>query len=213
MLPPTIPLFPLPNAVLFPNVFLPLHIFEPRYRQMVADALSGDRIIGMTLLRPGWERDYDGRPDVYPIGCAGLITFVERHKDGRYNIVLRGLEKFRLIEEDTTIPRPYRIARIENIVESVESMSEDERTAMRLARRRLEALLVPQPEGRGAEPKVPPSMPDEDLVNALAQYLELEPVEKQALLERDTLLARCRSLIELLEMKVMVAQHKWTGEN
>lgn len=213
MLPPTIPLFPLPNAVLFPNVFLPLHIFEPRYRQMVADALSGDRIIGMTLLRPGWERDYDGRPDVYPIGCAGLITFVERHKDGRYNIVLRGLEKFRLIEEDTTIPRPYRIARIENIAESVESMSEDERAAMRLARRRLEALLVPQPEGRGAEPKVPPSMPDEDLVNALAQYLELEPVEKQALLERDTLLARCRSLIELLEMKVMVAQHKWTGEN
>ena len=213
MLPPTIPLFPLPNAVLFPNVFLPLHIFEPRYRQMVADALSGDRIIGMTLLRPGWERDYDGRPDVYPIGCAGLITFVERHKDGRYNIVLRGLEKFRLIEEDTSIPRPYRIARIENIVESVASMNEDERTAMRLARRRLEALLVPQPEGRGAEPKVPPSMPDEDLVNALAQYLELEPVEKQALLERDTLLARCRSLIELLEMKVMVAQHKWSGEN
>ena len=213
MLPPTIPLFPLPNAVLFPNVFLPLHVFEPRYRQMVADALEGDRIIGMTLLRPGWERDYEGRPAIYPIGCAGLITFVERHKDGRYNIVLRGLEKFRVIEEDTTIVRPYRVANIDSIDESVESMSDDERGAMRLARRRLEALLVPQPEGRGAEPKVPPSMPDEDLVNALAQYLELEPVEKQALLERDTLLARCHSLIELLEMKVMVAQHKWTGQH
>ena len=213
MLPPTIPLFPLPNAVLFPNVFLPLHIFEPRYREMVADALEGDRIIGMTLLRPGWERDYEGRPAIYPIGCAGLITFVERHKDGRYNIVLRGLEKFRVIEEDATTARPYRIARVDSIVESVESMSDDERSAMRTARRRLESLLVPQPEGRGAEPKVPPSMPDEDLVNALAQYLELEPVEKQALLERETLLARCRSLIELLEMKVMVAQHKWTGQH
>ena len=66
MLPPTIPIFPLPNAVLFPNVFLPLHIFEPRYREMVADALQGDRIIGMVLLRPGWEADYDGRPAIYP---------------------------------------------------------------------------------------------------------------------------------------------------
>ena len=92
-----------------------------------------------------------------------------------------------------------------------EDLSEAERASIRLERRRLEALLVPQPEGRGADAKVPPSMADEDLVNALAQYLELEPVEKQALLERDGLLARCRSLIELLEMKVIVSQHKWQG--
>ena len=71
--------------------------------------------------------------------------------------------------------------------------------------------IEPPCAARGAEPKVPPSMPDEDLVNALAQYLELEPVEKQALLERDTLLERCQSLIELLEMKVIVARHKWSG--
>ena len=82
---------------------------------------------------------------------------------------------------------------------------------MRAARRRLESLLVPQPSGRGADPKLPASMADEDLVNALAQYLELEPVEKQALLERHGLLARCRSLIELLEMKVIVSRHKWGG--
>jgi uncharacterized protein len=205
MLPPTIPIFPLPSAVLFPNVFLPLHIFEPRYREMVSDALNGDRIIGMALLRPGWEPDYEGRPAVYPIGCAGLITHAERLPEGRYNIVLRGLEKFQITGEDNS--RSYRLAHIESILEIA---TDDQREAMRLARRRLEALLVPQPEGRGAEQKVPPSMPDEDLVNALAQYLELEPVEKQALLERDGLLARCQSLIELLEMKVIVAQHKWT---
>jgi hypothetical protein len=208
MLPPTIPIFPLPNVVLFPNVFLPLHIFEPRYREMVGDALGGDRIIGMVLLRPGWEADYDGRPAIYPVGCAGLITFAERHNDGRYNIVLRGLEKFRVVDEDPSGTRSYRAAQIESIIDP---MSDADRTAMQAARRRLEALLVPQPEGRGAEPKVPPSMPDEDLVNALAQYLELEPVEKQALLERDTLLSRCHSLIELLEMKVIVAQHNWGG--
>lgn len=207
MLPPLIPIFPLPNVVLFPNVFLPLHIFEPRYRQMVSDALAGDRIIGMALLRPGWEGSYEGRPPVYPVGCAGLITHAERLQDGRYNIVLRGLEKFQLIEEDTS--RSYRLARVEGITEMTPG---DEREEMRVARRRLESLLVPQPEGRGVDPKVPPSMPDEDLVNALAQYLELEPVEKQALLERDGLLARCRSLIELLEMKVIVARHKWGGE-
>jgi Lon protease-like protein len=210
MLPPTIPIFPLPAAVLFPNVFLPLHIFEPRYRAMVSDALDGDRIIGMALLRPGWEANYEGRPPIYPIGCAGLITFAERLKDGRFNIVLRGLEKFRVMGEEPD-GHPYRVAEIEGIAEPV---SEADRAAVRTARRRLEALLVPQPEGRGAEPKVPPSMPDEDLVNALAQYLELEPVEKQALLERESLLSRCESLIELLEMKVIVARHKWgSGTN
>jgi uncharacterized protein len=206
MLPPTIPLFPLPNAVLFPNVFLPLHIFEPRYREMVAEALAGDRIIGMVLLRPGWEANYDGRPAIYPIGCAGLITFAEQLKDERYNIVLRGLEKFRVLDEDDS--RSYRIATVDSITDVVAT---DDHESMRVARRRLESLLVPQPEGRGAEPKVPPTMPDEDLVNALAQYLELEPVEKQALLERDTLLSRCHSLIELLEMKMIVSQHKWGG--
>jgi Lon protease-like protein len=208
MLPPTIPIFPLPTVVLFPNVFLPLHIFEPRYRRMVSDALEEDRIIGMVLLRPGWEENYEGRPTVYPVGCAGLITHAERLSDGRFNIVLQGLEKFRILDEDAG--RPYRLARVDSIEEP---LSDEDKDEMRAARRRLEALLVPQPKGRGAEPKVPPSMADEDLVNALAQYLELEPVEKQALLERNGLLARCRSLIELLEMKVIVARHKWGGEH
>ncbi len=204
MLPPTLPLFPLPNVVLFPNVFLPLHIFEPRYRRMVTDALEGDRIIGMVLLRPGWERDYDGRPPVYPIGCAGLITHAETLADGRHNIVLRGLAKFRVTGEDDG--RPYRMVRAEPILEP---LIEGDREVMRAERRRLEALLVPQPEGRGVDPKVPPSMPDEDLINALAQHLDLDAVEKQALLERNGLLSRCRSLIELLEMKVMSSRHKW----
>ena len=204
MLPVTIPIFPLPNVVLFPNVFLPLHIFEPRYRAMVADALDGDRMIGMVLLRPGWENDYEGRPPVFPIGCAGVISHHERLPDGRYNIVLRGLQKFRILGEETG--KSYRIARAETIHEPLAGLDQDE---VRAARRRLEALLVPQPSGRGRDPKVPPSMGDEDLINALAQYMELEPLEKQALLEREGLLARCRSLIELLEIKMIVARHDW----
>jgi len=215
MLPPTIPIFPLPNVVLFPNVFLPLHIFETRYRQMVDDALKGDRIIGMVLLRPGWQGNYEGRPEVYPIGCAGVITHAEPLADGRFNIVLRGMEKFRICGEESG--RLYRLAHVEPVPEP---RAETQRDAMRVHRQRLEALLVPQPEegshtkdAKGTtDPKMPTSMPDEDLVNALAQYLEFEPVEKQALLERDSLLERCRSLIELLEMKVLVARHKWEGD-
>ena len=207
MLPPTIPIFPLPNVVLFPNVFLPLHIFEPRYRQMVDDALNGDRIIGMVLLRPGWEGHYEGRPAVYPIGCAGVITHAERLPDGRFNIVLRGMEKFRIVDEQDE--QQYRLANVEPVPDpGIDGASRNE---MRGERKRLEMLLVPQPEGT-ADPKVPSSMPDEDLVNALAQYLEFEPVEKQALLERTGVLDRCRSLIELLEMKVLVARHKWQGD-
>jgi hypothetical protein len=189
---------------MFPQVFLPLHIFEPRYREMVADALAGDRIIGIVLLRPGWEGNYEGRPPVFRIGCAGLITHAERLADGRFNIVLRGLQKFRVAGEDES--RSYRQAQVETVADAPSEYDKDE---LRGARRRLETLLVPQPEGRSADPKMPPSMADEDLVNALSQYLDLEPLEKQALLERESLLARCRSLIELLEMKVLVAQHKW----
>jgi len=202
MLPPALPVFPLPNVVLFPNVFLPLHIFEPRYREMVLDTLDGDRLIGIVLLRPGWEANYEGRPPVYPTGCAGLITHHERLADGRYNIVLRGLEKFRILQEDQDEARSYRIAHVETLHEP---LVDAEREQIRAARRRLEALLVPQAQGRGAETNVAPAMADEDMVNALAQYMELEPLEKQALLESQGLLARCRSLIELLEMKMIVA--------
>ena len=207
MLPPAIPVFRLPNVVLFPNVFLPLHIFEPRYRQLVDDALKGDRIIGMVLLRPGWEADYGGRPAVYPIGCAGVITHAERLPDGRFNIVLRGMEKFRVIGEESG--KAYRVARVDAVPEPAADLV---RAEMRSQRRRLESLLVPQHEVQ-PEAKVPSSMADEDLVNALAQYLEFEPVEKQALLERDGVLNRCRSLIELLEMKVLGARHKWGDGN
>jgi Lon protease-like protein len=198
MLPPTIPIFPLPNAVLFPNVFMPLHIFEPRYRAMVADALAGDRIIGMVLLKAGFEVDYDGRPPIFPVGCAGVITHSERLADGRFNIVLKGLEKFRVMGEDAS--RPYRLAHIDGMPELV---STAERAELQRMRHRLEALLAAAVEREGGEPRFPPAIPDEDLVNALAQFMGLEALERQALLERDGVLPRCRGLIELLEMKTM----------
>jgi hypothetical protein len=199
-MPDLLAVFPLPNVVLFPNVFLPLHIFEPRYREMVADALASDRMIGMVLLKPGWERDYEGRPPVYPIGCSGVMTHAERLPDGRYNIVLRGVERFRILEEDHG--RSYRRAIVESVAEG--TLTSDDRAIVRHQRAKLEALL----EGRTeADRKIPGSMGDEDLINALAQYLGLEALEKQALLERKDLRARAESLVELLEMKALSARH------
>jgi len=206
MLPGTIPIFPLPNVVLFPNVFLPLHIFEPRYRAMVADALEGDRIIGMVLLQPGYEANYEGRPPVFAIGCAGVITHSEPLEDGKYDIVLRGLERFRILSEDDD--RAYRRAHIDLLPESI---PEGHRAELRRHRQRLEALLAAALERSGSEPRFPPAVADEDLVNALAQYLELEPLERQALLEQDGVLARCRALIDLLEMKTLARRSAWKG--
>jgi Lon protease-like protein len=207
ILPPTIPIFPLPNVVLFPNVFLPLHIFESRYREMVKDALASDRIIGMVLLQPGFEANYEGRPNVYPVGCAGVITHSEPLPDGCFNIVLRGLEKFRMTGEDTS--RPYRLAHIEAVPEQA---TETDCAAIKRQRQRLEALLTASAEHRRTESRLPSTVPDQDLINALAQYAAFEPIERQALLECDGALSRCLALIELLEMKTMVVRGaSWAG--
>ena len=201
-----LPIFPLPNVVLFPNVSLPLHIFETRYREMVADVLKHDRLIGMVLLRPGWQQDYEGRPPVYPVGCSGVITHVEQLGDGRYNIVLRGVERFRILEEDDRLSD--RRARIERLPEA--PCRAEDTHAIRTVRAKLDALLAPALERRVAdvasEAKIPEAMPDEDLVHALAQYLDLDPLEKQALLELRGLRARAESLVELLEMKILIAK-------
>jgi uncharacterized protein len=196
----SLPIFPLPDVVLFPNVFLPLHIFEPRYRQMFTEALAGDRMIGMVLLQPGYEADYDGRPPVYATGCSGLITHAELLDDGRYNVVLRGVEKFTIAqEEDPALGRLYRTAVISGVDEAVRDAERDE---LRGHRQHLEQLLAPLWSSGLAE-HLPADMPDAELVNALAQYLEFEPIEKLALLQQQGALARCKSMIELLEIKAL----------
>ena len=112
-------LFPLPNLVFFPRVMQPLHIFEPRYRQMTADALAGDRLIALVLPRPDWEKDYAGKPAIHSVACIGHILADHRLEDGRYNILLRGQARIRILEE---LPgeddKLYRVARTEILKES-----------------------------------------------------------------------------------------------
>jgi Lon protease-like protein len=105
-------LFPLPNLVLFPFVMQGLHIFEPRYRQMTADALQEDRLLTMALLRPGWESKTKGLPQLYPVGCVGRIISHQQLDDGRYNLQLRGLSRVQIVTEIPT-EKPYRTARVQ----------------------------------------------------------------------------------------------------
>jgi uncharacterized protein len=111
-----IPVFPLPDVVFFPETLLPLHVFEPRYRRMVADCLAGDGRLAVAMLRPGWERDYHGRPPIFPVAGAGEIIQAEALADGRYNILLDGRSRIR-IEAELPGDMPYRRARARRLVE------------------------------------------------------------------------------------------------
>jgi Lon protease-like protein len=193
-LPSEIPLFPLPEVSLFPNVSRPFIIFEPRYRTMIADALEGDRIIGMVALRPGFEKDYEGRPPIYEVGCAGRIQQYEKLPDGRYLILLRGLTTFRIASEDQR--KPYRLAHVEAVPELLKS---EELGQLSTLRERLTQLLyVSLP--LGAEPP-DPDLDDALFVNVTAQNLRMAEADRQALLERNSVLDRARALVERLELK------------
>jgi Lon protease-like protein len=174
---------------------LPLHVFEQRYRRMVEDSLATHRTIGMVLLKPGWENDYEGRPPIYPVGCSGTIAQHERLDDGRYNIVLRARSRFRVLEEHEG--EPYRLA-------SVETLSDPPGDEDALVRLRKEVLATIARAADGPKSLVlQGDLPHELLVNALSQSLGLSPVEKQSLLDCNTLELRYRRLLEILEFHVL----------
>ncbi|MCE2543743.1 MAG: LON peptidase substrate-binding domain-containing protein [Acidobacteria bacterium] len=190
-LPLSIPLFPLQDVVLFPGVARPLHIFEPRYREMVTDAVQGDGVIGMVLLEPGHEADYEGNPPIFPVGCAGDITEAEELDDGRWIIVLRGSAKFRVVSEDHS--RSYRMAAVEAVADP---LADDDRAELVSRRPQLAELYSTIAPGS----ELPPDdVSDEVLVNGLAQLLSLDPLDRQELLEAPGPLARADALLELLD--------------
>ena len=192
-----LPLFPLPNLVFFPHTRLPLHIFEPRYRQMVSDALDADKRFGIILLRPGWEQDYFGTPEIHRCGTLGTIEQAVSLDDGRYNILVRGDVRFRIVGELTQ--GPYRTARViaqpEPAREPIESYAQREWLAD-LSRQYLHYLpeqdAVPEIETVGLDA----------LTNALIMSLNLEVEEKQKLLEIDDLIARAEQVGTELQNRI-----------
>jgi Lon protease-like protein len=184
-----IPLFPLPGVVLLPGTLLPLHIFEPRYRAMVADALAGNRMIGMAMLKAGWEAAEDN-PAVHTVGGAGEIVESEELEDGRYNILLQGQFRYRIVREETVVT-PYRTARVEEIASIPFGSADEEARVSRKALgifKRLRSMLdlPPVPEG---------VLSPERLASELALRLRYAPEELQALLETDSLSSRFATLI------------------
>ena len=196
-LPEVIPVFPLPNVVFFPRMPLPLHIFEPRYREMVRDAARGARLIGMALLRGDWERDYQGRPPIFAVGTVGEMVRVEELPDGRFDIVLRGLREYTIVRELERAA--YREAVVTWRAAGADALPAGSRDAIRGLLHRYLAVLgkdVAESELlRG-------SVDDETFVNFLAQHLDVAPLEKQAMLEAATLGERARRLVDVLEFRL-----------
>jgi Lon protease-like protein len=176
-------LFPLPNFVLFPCVIHPLHIFEPRYRQMTADALAGDRLIAMALLRPGWEQDYEGSPAIHPVICLGRIVSAQRLDDGRYNLLLQGLARARVVEEVQN-DRLYRVAQAELLFTASTISPHEERRLRRHLGEQVPGWFPANPQlVEQFQKLLQRDLPLGALCDILSFALPLEPAFKQQLLE------------------------------
>ncbi len=197
-IPSRIPIFALPNVVLFPKTYLPLHIFEPRYRQMVDDAVMSGQCIGMALLKEGWESGYYGNPPIYTVGCVGRLVSVQPLADGRSNILLQGLERF--VVEEESYDKAYRQANITVKSRSIEEGLEPS------VRQKLVAALEDYLRSREDAPAwhnwFREDVGDEILVNTLSTYLDCTPLEKQFLLEAESLRQQARRLSDLVQFLV-----------
>jgi Lon protease-like protein len=181
--------FPLGGALLFPRMHLPLHIFEPRYRAMVSDALVRDRRIGM--IQPRAE---GSPPPLFDIGCVGRIAEVEALDDGRFDIVLEGLARFTIVRElDVTTPFRQVEAELEAARES-EILALAERAALEIESRRFADAL-----GYAVDWESVSRLDDESLVNGIAQIAPFDVASKQALLEADTLAERSELIVQLMQ--------------
>ncbi|MHA6718572.1 LON peptidase substrate-binding domain-containing protein [Sphingomonas sp. RS6] len=180
--------FPLGGALLFPRMHLPLHIFEPRYRAMVSDALARDRRIGMVQ-----PRDAGDPPALFSTGCVGRIIDVEALEDGRYNLVLEGVARFTILSE-LNVTTPFRQVEAEvEPADRIEQLALAERAALEIEARRFADGL-----GYAVDWEAVTRLDDESLVNGIAQVAPFDAASKQALLEAETLSMRSELIIQLM---------------
>ena len=197
-----IPIFPLAGAVLFPRAQLPLHIFEPRYRTMVEDALAGDQLIGMVQPRPETGPASTARPALFEVGCLGKITGSEALDDGRFNIVLEGLGRFRIARE-ADVTTPYRQVDANSAgfddLGSPEPLAIAQRAELEQESRRYADAL-----GYAVDWDAVTRLDDEMLVNGIAQIAPLDVGSKQALLEAADIAERCDLLVQFMQFQRML---------
>ena len=199
-----IPIFPLPTTVFYPGTPLPLHIFEPRYRQMTSDALEGGRKIGMVLLKPNWEENYFGKPQLYSVGCVGNIEKEIKHPDGKYNFTLMGLRRFGIVSEKEG--KLYRQAEIELLEEKNEQdIIEGHQNSCR--EKLIEGFhefigYIPQGNPQKKEPSWNLGNKLSKFVDRFAYQLDLSLEQKQNFLEEQDVLKRAKFLHSFLKMKI-----------
>jgi Lon protease-like protein len=188
-MPTRLSIFPLPGAILFPGLHLPLHIFEPRYRALVGDALARDRRIAM--IQPHGAAE--GAP-LYSVGCVGKIDEVEALDDGRYNIVLAGETRFRLLRE-LDVATPFRQVEAELLADDGDAvLSSVERAGFEQ-----EARVFADSQGYVVDWDSVARLDDRTLIDGVSQIAPFDLAAKQALLEADTLAERCELLIQLMQ--------------
>ena len=185
-------IFPLPGALLFPGMHLPLHIFEPRYRALVSDAMARDRRIGMIQPRPMQSRDQD-KTALFDLGCVGRIAEVEALDDGRYNVILEGMALFRVIRE-LDVSTAFRQVEAELL-----PVGEDETLSLgRRASLESESRRFAEAQGYAVDWDQVGKLDDQSLVNGIAQIAPFDAAAKQALLEAGDVETRAELIIQLL---------------
>jgi Lon protease-like protein len=201
-IPEVLPIFPLPNVVFFPYTYLPLHIFEPRYREMVQDAACRGECIGMALLKEGWEERYYESPPIFELGCVGRLVTVNSLSNGRYHIVLKGLR--RCIYMEQVVETSYRQAKV-NLLSSQER--DELGTTLRNAlMESSERYLQSKNAHDLCQVIASGKLNDQTLVNSLSAGLDFTSVEKQFLLESENLLQQARRLRDLIRFKLPTLQ-------
>ncbi|WP_022681928.1 LON peptidase substrate-binding domain-containing protein [Sphingobium bisphenolivorans] len=186
-----ISIFPLSGALLLPGMELPLHIFEPRYRALIHDAMARDRRIGM--IQPRAE---GAKPPLFDVGCLGHIFHIEALDDGRFNIVLKGLARFRLVKElDVATPFRQIEAEVEQAPDADEVLASVERAALEQEARRFAEALGYVVDWTGVS-----RLDDASLVNGIAQIAPFDPAAKQILLEAESLSDRSEKIIQLMQI-------------
>ena len=209
-------LFPLPSTVFYPNTLLPLHIFESRYRQMVTRALEGDSQIGMVLLKPGWENDYYGHPAIVSIGCMGKIKKHSKLPEGKYNILLCGLHRFRILKE--VQGGVYRRARVE-LLQEVNDCDLSSKTSPieNHVIEHLKQYLKHIPEGEKIEQNLnlETCATLASLIDRIAYSFDPSIEEKQAFLEEQDVAKRADILHSMIDFKLQLTQlsRKFTGSS
>ncbi|GJM16719.1 MAG: ATP-dependent protease [Thermodesulfobacteriota bacterium] len=193
-----IPLFPLSSVVFFPNTLLPLHIFETRYREMVHKALSTEKIIGMALLKPGWESDYYRNPEVYDVIGMGRIVSSEELNDGKINIVLYGLKRAKIIE--VVSEQPYRQARVSIMENEFDESNESLRTTIEELVNKWNLYLDEKQKAHRIN--VNTKLPLENLTDALGSLIFPNVFDKQILLEETNVQKRSEIIINDLQSRL-----------